>query len=369
MNNQLQARTFPAGSCSNGATTFSPQVNERQAHLAASVSPKLVKRKYSVILGNLANTRDRFCAGYKDNPDSLVMLQRAAKIPFVTGIELVGSWDVGPKNAKPMGKALTDLGLECVSIIPDLFADKRFWKGSYSASDPKVRQHALDYTRKMCDVAEELCCDTMNIWPGQDGYDYLLCADYEKARAWLCDGIATLAREFPKLRFALEYKPKEPRTHSYMARMADGLLLAQETGCANVGITIDTGHAFLAGEDVGESVVLAKRAGNRLFHMHFNDNHAAWDDDMIVGTVHGVCYLEMLYWLDRCGYQGWFSMDQYPYREEATDAIGESILWLRQFDRITQKHRKEIDGLVGANDAVATSRFLRKVLFQQRRER
>lgn len=365
MNNQLPALTFPGSAHSNGASALPSKGSDLREQLPSAAAARAVKRKYAVILGNLANTRDRFCTGYKDNPDSFIMLQRAAKIPHVTGIELVGSWDICPENAKSMGKALADFDLECVSIIPDLFTDKQFWKGSYTASDPKIRRQALDYTRRMCGVAEELGCDTLNIWPGQDGYDYLLSADYEKARAWLCEAIAALAREFPKLRFALEYKPKEPRTHSYMARMADTLLLAQETGCANVGITIDTGHAFLAGEDVGESVVLAKRAGNRLFHMHFNDNHAAWDDDMIVGTVHNVCYLEMLYWLDRCDYQGWFSMDQYPYREEATDAIGESILWLREFDLIMQKQRKEIDELVAANDAVATSRFLRKVLFHQ----
>jgi sugar phosphate isomerase/epimerase len=319
-------------------------------------------RAYSVILGNLGNTRDRFCSGYKENPDTLSMLRLAARIPHVTGIELVGTWDIRPDNVKPMKRALAAAGLRCVSIIPDLFADRRYWKGSYSASDPKVRRYALDYTRQMCAIAEELGCDLLNLWPGQDGYDYLLCADYEHARAWLCEGITTLAHEFPKLRFALEYKPKEPRTHSYIARMADTLLLAQETGCSNVGVTIDTGHAFVAGENVGEAIVLAKRAGNRLFHMHFNDNHAMWDDDMIVGTVHSVCYVEMLYWLDRYGYQGWLSMDQYPYREEAADAIGESILWLRQFDRVMQKHRREIDTLVRLGDPVATSRFLRKVL-------
>jgi xylose isomerase len=290
------------------------------------------------------------------------MLRRAAKIPCVTGIELVGTWDIRPDNAKQMKKALVNAGLDCVSIIPDLFADKRFWKGSYSANEPKVRQYALDYTRQMCAIAENLGCGILNIWPGQDGYDYLLCADYERAREWLCEAIATLAREFPKIRFALEYKPKEPRTHSYVARMADTLLLAQETGCANVGVTIDTGHAFVGGENVGEAILLAKRAGDRLFHMHFNDNHTMWDDDMIVGTVHSVAYIEMLYWLDRCGYQGWLSMDQYPYREDAAQAIGESILWLRQFDRVVQEHRKEIDKLVAASDAVTTSRFLRKVL-------
>jgi xylose isomerase len=183
-------------------------------------------RKYAAILGNLGNTRDRFCSGYKENPGTMEMLQRAAKIRYVTGIELVGTCDIRPDSAKQMKKALANAGLECVSIIPDLFGDKRFWKGSYSASDPKVRQYALDYTRHMCAIAENPGCDTLNIWAGQDWYDYLLCADYERAREWLCEVIAALASEFPKLRFALEYKPKEPRTHFYVARMTDTLLLA-----------------------------------------------------------------------------------------------------------------------------------------------
>jgi sugar phosphate isomerase/epimerase len=321
-----------------------------------------MKRKYSVILGNLGNTCDRFCSGYKEKLATMVMLKRAAAIPHVAGIELVGTWDIRPDNVKEMKRALKWYGLTCVSIIPDVFADKRYGKGSYSSSDPKIRKLALDYTRKMCDIAGELDCGTLNLWPGQDGYDYLLCADYEKEREWLCEAVARLADEYRGLKFALEYKPKEPRTHSYLARMADTLLLAQETRCPNVGVTIDTGHAFVAGEVVGEAIVLARRAGNRLLHMHFNDNFGSWDDDMIVGSVHSVCYLETLYWLDRCGYEGWLSMDQYPYREDAAGAIGESILWLRKFDDILQAKRSAIDTLVAAGDAVRTSAFLRSVL-------
>jgi xylose isomerase len=319
-------------------------------------------RKYSVILGNLGNTCDRFCRSYKTNLSTVEMLKTAGSLPHVTGIELVGTWDISPENATEMNKALRDLNLVCVSIIPDLFANKLFWKGSYSSKDAGVRRQAIDYTRKMCDIAIAMNCEIINIWPGQDGYDYLLTADYEKERQWLCDAIMKLAIEYPSLKFALEYKPKEPRTHSYLARMADTLLLAQETGCDNVGVTLDTGHAFCSGEVVAESVVLAKRAGNRLFHMHFNDNYTAWDDDMIVGSVHSVCYIEMLYWLDRCGYNGWFSMDQYPYREEAACAIGESIEWLRKFEHILQNNRKQFDKLVETGDAVATSKFLRTII-------
>jgi xylose isomerase len=144
--------------------------------------------------------------------------------------------------------------------------------------------------------------------------------------------------------------------------MADTILAAKETGCNNVGVTIDTGHSFVAGENVAEAVVLAKRAGNMLFHMHFNDNHGNWDDDMIVSSVHLTCYVELMFWLKKTGYEGWLSMDQYPYRENAIDAITESILWVKKYEQIVDKYYNEIESLIKLNDAVETSRFLRKLL-------
>ncbi len=321
------------------------------------------KRKYSAILGNLGNTRDRFCGGYKDNPSSLEMLKRAAKIEGITGIELVGTWDIRPDNVREMKTALGDLSFKCVSIIPDLFADKLWRNGSLSSRERSVRNKAMDYLRIMCSISEEMECRIINLWPGQDGYDYPLQGDFLNERKYLTENIASIAAEFPQLKFALEYKAKEPRTHSYLARMADTLLVCLQTGCDNVGVTIDTGHAFLGGENVAESVVLAKQAGDKLFHMHFNDNYRSWDDDMIVGSIHSIEYIELLYWLDKCGYDGWFSMDQYPYREDATGAISESVNWLKKFDSVLTNNRNAIKNAVKEGDAVKTSKLMRELIF------
>ena len=81
--------------------------------------------------------------------------------------------------------------------------------------------------------------------------------------------------------------------------------MAKETGLANVGVCIDVGHSFMAGENVAESAVLLQHHGEKLFHMHFNDNYRSWDDDMIVGSVHWVEYVELLHWLRETGYAGW----------------------------------------------------------------
>jgi len=321
-----------------------------------------MKNKYSMILGNLGNTCDRFCKGYKDNPTSDEMLAIAKeKIPHIEGIELVGTWDIRPDNVKEMKKKLGQYDFKCASIIPDTFTDPLFARGSITSISSSTRKKALDYLRQMCDIARLIECPTMNLWLGQDGYDYLLTADYNQEREWLKESTYKLATEYPDLRFALEYKPKEPRNFSYHSRMADTILAAKETGCENVGVTIDTGHSFVAGENVAEAVVLAKRAGNMLFHMHFNDNHGSWDDDMIVGNVHSIVYIELLFWLKKTGYEGWLSMDQYPYREDGAEAIAESILWVKKFERIVDEYYNEIETLISQNDAIETSRFLRKL--------
>jgi len=251
-----------------------------------------------------------------------------------------------------------------VSIIPDLFSQKRWGKGSFSSQDSKIREQALDETRSVCKIAQEMDCPLINLWLGQDGYDYPLTANYLKQRVTLMEGIRTVAAEYPDLKFALEYKPKEPRTHSFHARAADTLLMALETGLSNVGVCIDVGHALMAGENAAESAVLLQHHGSKLFHMHFNDNYRTWDDDMIVGSLHTVEYFELLFWLKEAGYNGWYSMDQYPYREDGVAAVSESVAFLRSVEALLTRDRmQELRTVIANGEATISTRWMRELLF------
>jgi sugar phosphate isomerase/epimerase len=326
-----------------------------------------MKNKYSVILGNLGNTCDRFLSsGYKDVLPKRELIQQAAAIPGIEGLELVGTWDITEKNVDEVKGWLTDSQLSCVSIIPDLFAQRRWGKGSLSAKDAGVREQALEEVRMVSRIAREIGCPLINLWLGQDGYDYPLTADYRAQRQALTANIHQVASEFPDLRYALEYKPKEPRNFSFHARAADTLLMAQETGLENVGICIDTGHALMGGENMAESAFLLQHYGKKLFHMHFNDNYRSWDDDMIVGSIHVVEYFELLFWLRESGYAGWYSMDQYPYREDGAAAVRESVAFLRNVEKLlTPDRTTQIRELVATGDATASTRWMRELLFAQ----
>lgn len=319
---------------------------------------------YSVILGNLGNTCDRFLpTGYKNARPKEEMIAAAAAIPGISGLELVGSWDITRDNAKLMKRQLAGHGLACVSIIPDLFSQKRWGQGSISAPDAATRRAAVAEIRIVCDLAREMGCGLINLWFGQDGYDYPLQADYRRQRGWMMENIARLAQQHPDLRFALEYKPKEPRTHSFQARAADTLLMAQETRCTNVGVCIDAGHSLMAGENMAEAAVILQYYGHKLFHLHFNDNYRSWDDDMIVGSLHFVEYLELLFWLRETGYAGWYSMDQYPYREDGAAAVGESVAFLRGVEALlTPANLARMRRLVAEGDATRSTRFVRELI-------
>lgn len=323
--------------------------------------------KFSIILGNLGNTCDRFLSsGYKDQPPKEAMIRQASEIPGVKGVELVGTWDVTPQNVDQMGDLLTKYGLACASIIPDHFSQKRWGRGAFTSKDPAIRAQALEETVAAAELARKLRCPLVNLWPGQDGYDYPLQSDYRAERRWIVDAVGRAARAYPDIKFSLEYKPKEPRTHSFMARAADTHLVAREVGLPNVGVTIDTGHSLVAGENVAEAAVLLSDYGARLFHLHFNDNYRSWDDDMIVGSVHLVEFLELWFWLKELGYQGWYSMDQYPYREDGQGALRASVEFLTAIDEIlTDAARAELRAIVSRGDPLESTAWIRGKLFRR----
>jgi sugar phosphate isomerase/epimerase len=321
--------------------------------------------RYSVILGNLGNTCDRFLSsGYKDQPPKEEMLRQAASIPGVTGVELVGTWDVTRENVDEMGGLLVKNGLACACVLPDHFSQKRWGKGAFTSKDPSIRAQALEETFIAAEMARKLRCTLVNLWPGQDGYDYPLQSDFIKERRWTIDAVTAAAKAFPDIRFSLEYKPKEPRTHSTWARAADTLMVARETGLPNVGVTIDTGHSFVAGENIAEAAVFLSHFGDKLFHLHFNDNYRSWDDDMIVGSVHFAEYVELMFWLKEVGYQGWFSMDQYPYREDGKGALQGSVEFLQGIEAmLDSKTCAEIRGIIERGEAVESTAWFRKRMF------
>lgn len=325
-----------------------------------------MKRKYSVFLGNVGNSFDRHCPRYSDRQFSISELfDRVASIDKITGVDLAAHTDL-LENLAEVRTAIANSGLKVVSIVVDLFAQPRWKQGSFSAISSDIRQQALTETCRVKDLAAEFGTDFITIWPGQDGYDYHFQADYAQERTWFADGVREACRYRPEIGIALEYKIREPRTHNYINTIGNTILTVKEVDQANCGMAFDIGHAFFAGENAAESVALMHKWDGNLMHLHMNDNFGAADDDLIVGSVRTIEYLEFIYWLRKTGYDGWFTMDQFPYREDGRDAVAESTEWLDLMEGIIdQADMNEIEAVLSQKNAVAANQLARKLIFNQ----
>jgi xylose isomerase len=97
--------------------------------------------------------------------------------------------------------------------------------------------------------------------------------------------------------------------------------------------------------------------------MHFNDNWRLWDDDMTAGSVHIVEMLELLYWLDRLDYDGWYALDIFPYREDGVRAATESIRWIEGLHGLLDKiGRERITQVIASGDAMDATAMVREAL-------
>lgn len=325
-----------------------------------------LRRKYSVFLGNVGGCSDRYCPAYTKQFSIRELFERVHSIDKIGGVDLVASPEL-LNNISSVKEALAETGLKVVSIVVDTFTQSKWGKGSFSSIDPKIRNSAVDATCYIMDIAAEMGCNTVTIWPGQDGYDYIFQADYIKERTWFADGIRKACLHRNDVRITLEYKMKEPRTHSYVNSVTGTILMVNEIAQPNCGVALDYGHALLGYENPAESVALLHKYGNLLWHVHINDNYRLWDDDMITGSIHSLEYLEFFFWLRKTGYDGWLTIDQFPYREDGRDAVAESAEWMDALEEILDNFDvSEIEETIEKKDGVLASRLMRKMLLNKR---
>jgi sugar phosphate isomerase/epimerase len=115
---------------------------------------------------------------------------------------------------------------------------------------------------------------------------------------------------------------------------------------------------------MAESAALSKYFGDRLVHLHLNDNWRSWDDDMMVGSIHTIELLELLYWLERIEFNGWYSLDIFPYRDDSIGVATESILWIENLRNVLLDIGLEkIGKIVAERDAAKASKVIREGMF------
>ena len=283
--------------------------------------------RFGAGLWHFASYVDRYAVdGYAAPVTTLGAIELAGSVGDLSVVDLNYPFTPGV-GLDEVKDALKAANLSAIGITPEIYL--REWrKGAFTNPDPAARTSALDVMHASAEVVRELGAEYVKIWPGQDGWDYPFQVNHRDLWKLAVDGMRDLAGAHPDLKFAIEYKPREPRVKMTWDSAARSILGIQEIGLDNVGVLLDFGHALYGGESPADSAQLLIDHG-LLYGMDVNDNLRGWDDDLVVGTVHLTEIFEFFYTLKINDWNGVWQLDQFPFREDAVDAVRTSIRFLK----------------------------------------
>jgi L-rhamnose isomerase len=303
---------------------------------------------------------------FKDGNGVIGMLKRAAKVPGLNAVDLNFPDHLDGTEIKNLKRHLSDLGLSVNGFAMRYYSDNGFKIGAFTNPDKKLRRLAIDQTKRGIDQMLEIGGSLMTLWMGQDGFDYSFQADYAKLWDQTLEAISEVADHAPQSEVSIEYKPNEPRSYALMPDIGTTLLAIQEMGRKNVGVTIDFAHVLYADEMPAYAVAMAARQ-SKLFGVHLNDGYAKRDDGLMVGTVHPVQTIELLYVLEIIKYNRPIYFDTFP-DTTGMDPIAECSANIATVEAMRKVVRKlqannSLKAAIAAQDAVTSSTVVREALY------
>jgi len=238
------------------------------------------------------------------------LIQRAGTVKGLTDLDL-NFPDHAGENLKNIVNIVKDNSLGINGFAMRYYTNPAFKLGAFTNPNKKVRQEAIDLTKKGIDAVRESNSNLMTIWLGQDGYDYGFQVDYKKIWQDEIDAIREVALHDRDCQISIEYKPNEPRAYSLLANLPLTLLAIKEIDLPNLGVTLDFAHILYANEQPAFSAAMVSR-NSKILGLHLNDGYSKRDDGLMVGSVHQLATIELLYQVYKDKYDGAIYFDTFP---------------------------------------------------------
>lgn len=212
-------------------------------------------------------------------------------------------WPQVQREAAEMKKALEGEGLVTEITAPRLWEDARTIDGAYTNNDPKLRQWAIDRSKRCIDISNIVGCPIVVLWLAREGTYIREAKPAIDAHKWLLDAVNAMLAHDPKIRIAIEPKPNEPMDQAYIPTIGHALALgAMSSDPKRVGGLIETAHSLLAGLDPSDDMAFALAAG-KLWSVHLNDqNGLKYDQDKCFGAANLRVAWNQVRVLERGGY-------------------------------------------------------------------
>lgn len=292
----------------------------------------------------------------KDKIDTVDLIKRMASVKGLTHVELNYPEHFQNNTLNEIRDAIESSSLQLGGIA--LRYQKHFNEGEFSNPDAAIREKAIDITMEAVNVCRELGGETVTLWFANDGFDYPFQLDYERAYKDTVEAIKHVTSANPDITFSFEYKPYEPRTFSLIGDVCATLMLIDDVGQKNLGITLDFCHMIMKKENPAYSLFLSAQR-NRLVGFHLNDGYGHFDDGLMLGTVHLLQTLEYIYYAKKYKFDGLVYFDTFPSREDPVRECEQNIkMYNALADYIDSVSLEEIDAIIKSQDAIKIQSLL-----------
>ncbi len=293
------------------------------------------------------------------------LIERAGTVNGLTDLDL-NYPDHVKDDFDQILKVIEDNELKVNGLAMRYYTNPAFKIGAFTNPDKKIRQEAIDLTKKGIDAAMKSKSNLMTLWLGQDGFDYGFQSDYKKLWQNEIDGIREVALHNKECKISIEYKPNEPRAYSLLSNLFSTLLAIKEINLSNLGVTLDFAHILYADEQPAFSAAMVAK-NSKLLGLHLNDGYGKRDDGLMVGSVHQLATVELLYQVYKDGYNGAIYFDTFPDSTDL-DPVKEceaNIDTVKKMLKIVKKLLADnsLSHAIANQDAVTSSQIFNKALY------
>lgn len=218
---------------------------------------------------------------------------------------------------------MTEQGIAISGFIPAQFR----YPTNLCIANERIRQDSIAYLQEAIEVATVFGAPLVSLCPGHTVYGQ------SKEDGWerLKDSVRTLSASAAQQGVRLAIEPADRYETDLVQTTDDILRLLDELGLENVGVVLDTGHAYVVGEEPSQVV---RELGEALFHVHIDDNHGQRDEHLIPGDGE-IDFLPFLETLEAVGYSGYLVAELgFGYTVDPDPPVQKTVERLRELMEI-----------------------------------
>jgi sugar phosphate isomerase/epimerase len=195
-----------------------------------------------------------------------------------------------------------------------------YWHPSFIEPEPHYRRVRIDHTRRALSLCAELGAPHITTEPGGP-----LAPGQSRGQAidLFVEVLRPLAEHAHNLGVLLLI---EPEPGLLLETTEQYLEVAERLNAPSVGLNFDIGHAFCVGEDLPRAIA---RLAPHIRHYHLEDIAASRVHHHLVPGTGAIDFVEVLAAIRRTGYNGWLTVELYPFLDDPDAAARGALDVLR----------------------------------------